>query len=235
MANGDGDDNDDDDDGNVVVVDGGKKRTTTAYDNSDDTDDDVGIADVCLIEVGGIVGDIELSVYLEALQQFQFCVGPTNFCLTFVSLVPIMGDEQKTKPTQHGVRDLRSVGLSPSVIFCRCREVLEYGTKVKISSFCHVDGPDCVLSVHDVGNVYHVPLLLLEQKLHRILAGKLHLDGMVSLRDRLDLTMDGVEGVSASWNLLESGISGGENVRRESLKFEHCKQTTYLTTRVVGK
>jgi len=76
-----------------------------------------------------------------------------------------MWEEQKTKPTQHGVRDLRSVGLSPTVIFCRCREVLEAGARDKIASFCHVDRPGCVLSVQDVNNVYHVPLLLLEQNL----------------------------------------------------------------------
>ena len=172
----------------------------------------VGVADVCLIEVGGTVGDIESSVFLEALRQFQFRVGPANFCLTFVSLVPIMGEEQKTKPTQHGVRDLRSVGLSPSVIFCRCKEVLEGGTKSKIASFCHVDGPDHVLSVHDVSNVYHVPLLLLEQNLHRIIADKLRLAELPGLAGRLDLTMDGVEETSKSWNLLEAGGVSNERV-----------------------
>jgi CTP synthase len=82
---------------------------------------DGNVADVCLIEVGGTVGDIESAVFLEALRQFQFRVGHDNFVLCFCSLVPILSDEQKTKPTQHGVRDLRSLGLSPSVIFCRKR------------------------------------------------------------------------------------------------------------------
>jgi len=64
------------------------------------------VADVCLVEVGGTVGDIESSVFLEALRQFQFRVGKDNFCLIFVSLVPVLGSvgEQKTKPTQHGVK-----------------------------------------------------------------------------------------------------------------------------------
>ena len=169
--------------------------------------ENVKVADICLIEVGGTVGDIESSVFLEALRQFQFRVGPSNFCLTFVSLVPIMGEEQKTKPTQHGVRDLRSVGLSPTVIFCRCKEVLEEGTKSKIASFCHVDGPSCVLSVHDVSNVYHVPLLLLEQKLHRILAEKLQLGSIHELSGRLDLTMNGLEEKATMWNLLEGSVA----------------------------
>ena len=176
-----------------------------------DRNADIKVADVCLIEVGGTVGDIESSVFLEALRQFQFRVGPDNFCLTFVSLVPVMGEEQKTKPTQHGVRDLRSVGLSPTVIFCRCKEVLEQSTKLKIASFCHVDGPGCVLSVHDVSNVYHVPLLLLEQRLHRILADKLKLGSVSGLADRLDLGMNGLEEKSAMWNLC-GGSAANESV-----------------------
>ncbi|KAL7534547.1 hypothetical protein ACHAXR_005946 [Thalassiosira sp. AJA248-18] len=178
-----------------------------------DKNKDVKVADICLIEVGGTVGDIESSVFLEALRQFQFRVGPYNFCLTHVSLVPIMGEEQKTKPTQHGVRDLRSVGLSPTVIFCRCREVLEESTKSKIASFCHVDGPNCVLSVHDVSNVYHVPLLLMEQKLHRILAEKLQLGSIEGLKGRLDLTMNGLEEKANMWNLC-GGSGANEKVMK---------------------
>jgi len=172
-----------------------------------DKNANVKVADICLIEVGGTVGDIESSVFLEALRQFQFRAGPSNFVLTHVSLVPIMGEEQKTKPTQHGVRDLRSVGLSPTVIFCRCREVLEESTKNKIASFCHVDGPGCVLSVHDVNNVYHVPLLLMEQKLHRILAEKLQLSSIEGVDGRLDLAMNGLEEKSTMWNLCEGSMA----------------------------
>jgi CTP synthase len=139
------------------------------------------VADVCLIEVGGTVGDIESSVFLEALRQFQFRVGDANFCLCFVSLVPVLSDdEQKTKPTQHGVRDLRSLGLSPSVIFCRCTKELFDSTKKKISSFCNVP-PSHVLSVHDVTNVYHVPGLLESQNLHTILQDQLHLTTIPSV------------------------------------------------------
>jgi CTP synthase len=132
------------------------------------------IADVCLIEVGGTVGDIESAVFLEALRQFQFRVGHDNFVLCFCSLVPILSDEQKTKPTQHGVRDLRSLGLSPSVIFCRSPQPILDSTKQKISLFCHVPAAN-VLSVHDVNNVYHVPGLLQQQGLHDIVAKQLGL------------------------------------------------------------
>jgi CTP synthase len=137
-------------------------------------DDSGEIADICLIEVGGTVGDIESSVFLEALRQFQFRVGNDNFCLCFVSLIPILSDEQKTKPTQHGTRDLRSLGLSPSIIFCRCPQPLEEAAKQKISNFCHVPVGN-VLSVHDVSNVYHVPGLLQSQGLHDILQRQLSL------------------------------------------------------------
>ena len=129
-------------------------------------------ADVCLIEVGGTVGDIESSVFLEALRQFQFRVGTENFVLCFVSLVPVISDEQKTKPTQHGVKDLRSLGLSPSIIFCRSTEEMLEPTRQKISNFCQVP-PANVLSVHDVKNVYQVPILLQNQNLHQLLKEQL--------------------------------------------------------------
>jgi CTP synthase len=141
------------------------------------TSEDGEEADVCLIEVGGTVGDIESSVFLEALRQFQFRVGSENFILCFVSLVPILSDEQKTKPTQHGVKDLRSLGLSPSIIFCRCTEELLEPTRQKISDFCHVPA-DHVLSVHDVKNVYQVPILLQQQKLHQMLEKHLKISKM---------------------------------------------------------
>ncbi|GMI22981.1 hypothetical protein TeGR_g10077 [Tetraparma gracilis] len=132
------------------------------------------IADVCLIELGGTVGDIESMVFLEALRQFQFKVGPENFMLMFVSLVPVLSGEQKTKPTQHGVKTLMSLGLFPKVIFCRCPQELEASTCNKISSFCHVPA-NHVISVHDVNNIYHVPLLLMEQRLHELIATHLQI------------------------------------------------------------
>lgn len=139
---------------------------------------DGAIADICLIEVGGTVGDIESAIFLEALRQFQFRVGHDNFLLSFVSLVPIISGEQKTKPTQHGVKDLRSLGLSPSVIFCRSTQPLEGATKNKISDFCHV-APERVLSVHDVNNVYHVPSLLQSQQLHKLIGESLKIPQMM--------------------------------------------------------
>lgn len=99
--------------------------------------------------MGGTVGDIESMVFLEALRQFQFRVGRDNMCFVHVSLVPCLGGdgEQKTKPTQHGVKELRSVGLSPDMIICRSSDQLLPATCHKIALFCHV-APERVLSVH---------------------------------------------------------------------------------------
>eukprot|EP00922_Rhytidocystis_sp_ex-Travisia-forbesii_P016227 GHVS01024133.1.p1 GENE.GHVS01024133.1~~GHVS01024133.1.p1 ORF type:complete len:728 (+),score=49.70 GHVS01024133.1:153-2336(+) len=120
--------------------------------------------DVCLIEVGGTVGDIESSVYLEALQQFSSSVGNSNFCLCHVSYVPIMGvvGEQKSKPTQNSVKELRQAGLKPDFIFCRCESPLMESTRAKIALFSQVP-PTHVISVHDVSNIYRVPLVMEDQ------------------------------------------------------------------------
>lgn len=130
--------------------------------------------DVCIIELGGTVGDIESAPFVEALRQFQFRVGKDNFALIHVSLVPVIHGEQKTKPTQAAIKDLRSLGLVPDMIACRCSETLEKGVIEKIAMFCHV-GADQVVNVHDVNSTYHVPLLLLEQKMINYLHQRLQL------------------------------------------------------------
>ncbi|KAH3675996.1 hypothetical protein WICMUC_002292 [Wickerhamomyces mucosus] len=135
--------------------------------------DDSGLEpDVCIIELGGTVGDIESAPFVEALRQFQFRVGHENFALIHVSLVPVIHGEQKTKPTQAAIKDLRSLGLTPDVIACRCSDKLEVSTCEKISMFCHV-GTNQVIAVHDLNSTYHVPLLLLEQKLVKYLSERL--------------------------------------------------------------
>ena len=131
--------------------------------------------DVCIIELGGTVGDIESAPFVEALRQFQFKVGKENFALIHVSLVPVIHGEQKTKPTQAAIKGLRSLGLVPDMIACRCSETLDKPTIDKIAMFCHV-GPEQVVNVHDVNSTYHVPLLLLEQKMIDYLHARLKLE-----------------------------------------------------------
>ncbi|CAI4045265.1 hypothetical protein SUVZ_10G2870 [Saccharomyces uvarum] len=133
--------------------------------------------DVCIIELGGTVGDIESAPFVEALRQFQFKVGRENFALIHVSLVPVIHGEQKTKPTQAAIKDLRSLGLIPDMIACRCTEELSAATIDKIAMFCHV-GPEQVVNVHDVNSTYHVPLLLLKQHMIDYLHTRLNLDSV---------------------------------------------------------
>ncbi|XP_062255110.1 CTP synthase 1b [Platichthys flesus] len=127
-------------------------------------DDDGVEPQVCVIELGGTVGDIESMPFIEAFRQFQFKVKRENFCNIHVSLVPQPSTtgEQKSKPTQNSVRELRGLGLSPDLIMCRCTSPLQTAVKEKISMFCHVE-PTQVVCVQDVSSVYRVPLLLEEQ------------------------------------------------------------------------
>lgn len=127
-------------------------------------DGEEGTPDACVIELGGTVGDIESAPYIEALRQFQFRVGRGNVVFVHVSLVPVMGPvgEQKTKPTQHTVKELRGLGITPDVLVCRAEQPLAQETREKLAAFCHV-APEAVMSAHDVSNIYRVPLLLKEQ------------------------------------------------------------------------
>ena len=126
--------------------------------------------EVCVIELGGTVGDIESAPYIEALRQFQFRVGRENVTFVHVSLVPVMGPvgEQKTKPTQHSVKELRGLGIIPDILVCRSTQPMTEETKQKLAAFCHVSA-DAVMSTHDVPNIYHVPLMLEKQGLCKIL------------------------------------------------------------------
>ena len=128
--------------------------------------------DVCIVELGGTVGDIESAPFVEALRQFQFRVGTENFALVHVSLIPVIGGEQKTKPTQAAIRDLRGLGLVPDMIAARCAAPLEHNVIKKLSLFCHV-GYEQVLGVHDVSSTYHVPLLLEAQGMIRFFEKRL--------------------------------------------------------------
>ena len=120
--------------------------------------------DACVIELGGTVGDIESAPFIEALRQFQFRAGKGNICFVHVSLVPVMGPvgEQKTKPTQHTVKELRGLGIIPDILVCRSEKPLDSETKSKLAAFCHV-GEEAVVSAHDVSNLYQIPISLYEQ------------------------------------------------------------------------
>ncbi|XP_003384096.1 PREDICTED: CTP synthase 2-like [Amphimedon queenslandica] len=134
------------------------------------------IPQVCVIELGGTIGDIEGMAFIDAFRQFQFKVGHHNFCNIHVSLVPEVGSssEQKTKPTQNSVRQLRGLGLTPDLIVCRSKRKVDQSVRTKISQFCHVP-PEQVLSVHDCPSIYQVPLLLHNQSILNFLSKRLNL------------------------------------------------------------
>lgn len=132
--------------------------------------------EVCIIELGGTIGDIEGMPFVEAFRQFQFKVKKENFCIFHVSLVlqPKSTSEDKTKPTQAGVREIRSLGLGPDFIICRSDHQIEDSTKAKISTFCDVD-KDFVISVPDLPSIYNVPLALIDQNVVELLSKRLKL------------------------------------------------------------
>jgi CTP synthase len=138
--------------------------------------------DVVITEVGGTVGDIEILPFLEAIRQFRNEVGRDNCCYLHVTLVPFIGPsgEQKTKPTQHSVTELRSRGIQPDVIVCRSEEPLSDGLKRKISNMCDVD-LKAVINAADARNIYELPLILHEEGLDGYVCNALGINGEADL------------------------------------------------------
>ena len=135
-----------------------------------------GGVDVVLIEVGGTVGDIESQPYLEAIRQLRQDLGRENTLYVHLTLVPFIGaaGEMKTKPTQHSVRDLRSLGIQPDILLCRTERALPRELRRKIALFCDVD-EEAVITARDVDSIYEVPLALSGEGLDRIVLKRLGL------------------------------------------------------------
>ncbi|CEJ43063.1 CTP synthase [Umezakia ovalisporum] len=116
---------------------------------------------VLITEIGGTVGDIESLPFLEAIRQLRKEVGRQNVLYMHVTLVPWIASagEMKTKPTQHSVKELRSIGIQPDILVCRCDRSLPVGLKRKLSEFCDVP-EECVITAQDAGSIYEVPLIL---------------------------------------------------------------------------
>jgi CTP synthase len=132
--------------------------------------------DVALVEIGGTVGDIESLPFLEAIRQFRQDVGRDNTLYIHLTLVPFIGTagELKTKPTQHSVRDLRSIGIQPDILLCRTDRFLDQDLKRKIALFCDV-AEEAVITAKDVSTIYEVPLVLAAEGLDRIVLKYLRL------------------------------------------------------------
>ena len=133
--------------------------------------------DVVITEIGGTVGDIEILPFLEAIRQFRLDIGRENVCYVHVTLVPFIGPsgEQKTKPTQHSVTELRSRGIQPDAIVCRSEEPINDGLKRKISNLCDVPFKG-VVNAADADSLYEIPLVIHEEGLDDFLCDILQID-----------------------------------------------------------
>ncbi len=133
-------------------------------------------ADIAIVELGGTVGDIESMPFLEAVRQLHIEVGHENLLFVHTTLVPVIGvvGEQKTKPTQHSVKELREIGILPDIIIGRAKKPLEDEIKQKISLFCDVP-VHAVISAPDARNIYEVPLILKEQGITEFILEKMRL------------------------------------------------------------
>ena len=133
--------------------------------------------DVVITEVGGTVGDIEILPFLEAIRQYRKDAGRDNVCYIHVTLVPFIGPsaEQKTKPTQHSVTELRSRGIQPDIIVCRSEAPVEVGLKDKISNLCDVPA-NAVINAADARNIYELPLILHDEGLDTVALEVLRLE-----------------------------------------------------------
>ncbi|MFD1465682.1 CTP synthase [Lapidilactobacillus mulanensis] len=134
-------------------------------------------SDVIITEVGGTVGDIESLPYLEALRQMKAEVGAENVIYIHTTLVPYLraAGEMKTKPTQHSVKELRSVGIQPNILVVRTEKPISQEMRNKIALFCDVD-PEAVIESLDVATLYSIPLNLQKQNMDQIVCDYLHLD-----------------------------------------------------------
>lgn len=134
-------------------------------------------ADVCLVEIGGTVGDIESQPFLEAIRQFAVEAGRENCLFIHVTLVPYLAasDELKSKPTQHSVKEMLSIGINPDIIVCRTEYPLTDEIKHKISLFCNVD-PECVIENNNCDILYAVPIMLHQQHMDDVVIRKLGID-----------------------------------------------------------
>ena len=130
--------------------------------------------DVAIVEIGGTVGDIESQPFVEALRQMALELPNSSWAFVHLTLVPYINasGELKTKPTQHSVKELRSLGISPDILICRSEQELPKDEKNKIALFCSVPN-DSVISMHDVDTVYSIPALLNKQKVDRTILEKL--------------------------------------------------------------
>ena len=187
-----------------------------------------GDADICMVEIGGTVGDIESLPFLEAIRQLGVEMGRNNVLYMHLTLVPYIptSGEIKTKPTQHSVKELRSIGIQPDVLLCRCKDPLPAPERRKIALFTNVE-ERAVFSAVDADDIYKIPGLLHEQHLDEIVCERLGLQAppadlsewqyVVAAKTNPDLTID-LAMVGKYVNLKDAYISLNEALNHAGLR-----------------
>jgi len=175
--------------------------------------------DIAIVEIGGTVGDIESLPFLEAIRQFKGDVGKQNVCYIHVTLVPYIktAGEVKTKPTQHSVKELRSIGIQPDILLCRTEKNLTADIKAKIALFCNLEA-NCVITAQDVESIYEIPLLFHEEGLDERVVESLNI---WTRAPRLEVWQDLVDRLKNPTDAVEIGIIGKYVNLRESYKSLH--------------
>jgi len=199
--------------------------------------------DVVIIEIGGTVGDMEGLAYLEAIRQFERELKPGNFVHIHCTLVPYLesAGEVKTKPTQHSVKELTSLGLFPDIIVCRTNKDVELSdhNKRKISMFCNLLSPECVIHNPDCNSIYEVPLVLNSQGLDMIVCGMLNLplgeSNLTEWKEMVDtmesnLPVVNIAIVGKYTEVPDSYISITEAIKHASLKNKHKAKITIISS-----
>ncbi|MCL4119393.1 UNVERIFIED_CONTAM: hypothetical protein GTU68_010969 [Idotea baltica] len=150
-----------------------------------------GDADIALVEIGGTVGDIESQPFLEAIRQLRVDVGAKRAMLMHLTLVPYIATagETKTKPTQHSVKELRSIGLQPDILICRSDHPIDIASKRKIALFTNVE-ERAVISLQDVNTIYRIPSVLHAQGLDDLVAERFELNCMPADLSEWDRVVD---------------------------------------------
>ncbi|MBA1148150.1 CTP synthase [Ectothiorhodospiraceae bacterium WFHF3C12] len=204
-----------------------------------------GAADVALVEIGGTVGDIESLPFLEAIRQMGTELGRERCLFIHLTLVPLISSagEMKTKPTQHSVKELRSIGIQPDILLCRASQSIPEDERRKIALFTNVD-PRAVISVLDVDNIYKVPELLHGQGLDTIVAEKFHMElQAANLSDwhRVVAAMDHPEGevtiamVGKYVNHADAYMSLNEALRHASIQTRQRVNIEYVDSEEIER
>lgn len=202
-------------------------------------------ADLLITEIGGTTGDIESQPFLEAIRQISLEVGYENCLFIHVTLVPYLksSGEHKSKPTQHSVKELRAIGISPNIIIARSDEAFDAGIKGKISLFCNVK-PDCVIENLTVSCLYEAPVMLHKNGLDNVVCRELHINApppdlsewqtminkIKSRKNNVSIAIVGkyVKHHDAYLSIIESlnhaGFETGANINIQWIDSEHLKE-----------